>query len=206
MDGPTFADRLREDNETALSRLGSSKSLYALTGGEMDAPSVRAAAHGEAESARVIFREWAETESSDDAADLFAAVAEAEDRHRDEIGSEEGTPDTDRPMYETLAGFDDTVERVAGLLARSMVAKKTAEQVVGFFVGSAQTSSADRFRGVRDDFGDQADEAVRVLDEVCERDEDWERAETAASAVVEAAYDEYVETLESMGVKPKNVC
>ncbi|WP_129114135.1 transcription antitermination protein [Halegenticoccus tardaugens] len=206
MDGPTFVETLRADNETALSRLGSSKSLYALTGGEMDAPSVRAAARDEAESAYVIFEEWAETESRDEAAALFAAVAETEERHRDEIESEGGDPDTDRPMYETLAGFDDAVERVAGLLARSVVAKETAAQMVGFFVGSAKTSSADTFRGIRGDFDDQTGEAARALDEICERDEDWERAESAANAVVQAAYDDYVETLESMGVKPKNVC
>ncbi len=206
MDAPTFADELREENETALSRLGSSKGLYALTGGEMDAPTVRAAAHDEAETAARLFSEWADSESNADAADLFADAAEDAERHRDTIESDEGDVDSERPVYDVLSGFESTPKRVAGFLARTLVARKSAEQMVGFFIGSAQTSSADTFRGLRDDLESQSEQAVTVLDEVCARGEDWDAAREAATAVIEAAYDHYVETLESMGVKPKNVC
>ncbi|WP_224270591.1 ferritin family protein [Haloprofundus salinisoli] len=206
MNGYELIETLRDDHETALSRLGSSKALYALTGGEMDAPAVRAAAHDEAETAARLFEEWAETEDHEDAAELFSAVADAEADHREAIGSDEGNPDTDRPTYETLDGFGTTEERVGGLLARSIVGSRLAGQMVGFFVGSADTSSADAFRSIRDDYDDQLDRAAETLDAVCEDDADWERARAAAAAVVDAAYDHYVEALESMGVKPKNVC
>ncbi|MFC6725872.1 transcription antitermination protein, partial [Halobium palmae] len=81
-----------------------------------------------------------------------------------------------------------------------------ASQMVGFFVGDADTSTADTFRDVKDDLDAEIDEAVETLGEVCVRDEDWDAAREAASAVLEAAYDDYVETLEGMGVEPKNVC
>ncbi|WP_224333329.1 transcription antitermination protein [Haloprofundus halobius] len=206
MNGNRLIETLRDDHETALSRLGSSKALYALTGGEMDAPAVRAAASDEAETAARLFEEWAETEDDGDAAGLFSVVADAEADHRAAIESDEADPDTDRAMYETLDGFERTEERVAGLLARSLVVSRLAGQMVGFFVGSADTSSADAFRSIRDDYDDQLDRAAELLDSVCDDDAAWERAQAAADAVVEAAYDQYVETLESMGVKPKNVC
>ncbi|PSQ14952.1 rubrerythrin family protein, partial [Halobacteriales archaeon QS_7_69_60] len=37
-------------------------------------------------------------------------------------------------------------------------------------------------------------------------DERWEQAREAASGAIQAAYDEYTERLESMGVNPKPVC
>jgi hypothetical protein len=206
MNGQTFIGQLRDDHETALSRLGSSKSLYALTGGEMNAPSVRAAAHDEATTAARLFEEWAESGDDPDAMPVFRHVADAEQAHVDAVGSEEGNPDTNRPMYETLEGFTDFTQRLGALAARTLVAKKTAEQMVGFFVGDADPSSADTFRGIRDDYDDQLDEVVAALDEACKNDRQWEEAKAAADATIEAAYGHYVETLESMGVKPKNVC
>jgi hypothetical protein len=206
MDGHTFIGQLRDDHETALSRLGSSKSLYALTGGEMDAPSVRNAAHDEAVTAARLFEEWADSEDDPDAAPVFRQVADDEQAHVDAIGSEDGNPDTTLAMYETLEGFTDFPARLGALAARTLVTKKTAEQIVGFFVGDADPSSADTFRGLRDDYDDHLDAVAAALDDACKNDRQWEEAKTAADAVLEAAYDDYVETLESMGVKPKNVC
>jgi hypothetical protein len=79
-------------------------------------------------------------------------------------------------------------------------------QAVGFFVGDADPTTADRFRSVRSDLADARDDVAAALEAVCETDDDWDRARSAATAVVEAAYDDYVATLESMGVEPKNVC
>ncbi|MFB6068936.1 MAG: transcription antitermination protein [Halobacterium sp.] len=206
MDGTTFAEQLRDDMETELSRLGSSKWLYALTDGEMVGPAVRAAADDSAETAARLFADWAESEDDPDAAALFEDVAADSEDHRDAIGSDEGLPDAHRPTYEVLSGQDATVERVAGLVGQSLVASQTVAQMVGFFVGDADPSSAETFRSIRADVDDHYDRAVALLGDVCETDDDWDRAETIARAVVEAAYDHYVETLESMGVKPKNVC
>ena len=40
----------------------------------------------------------------------------------------------------------------------------------------------------------------------CDDEPEWEAAEEAAIDVVAAAYDDYVEALEELGVNPKNVC
>lgn len=209
MDGDTFLEQLRDEFETELSRLNSSKALYAITEGNMDGPSIRAAADDEALTAAGIFEEWADEETSEEAADLFEDVAEAingEEGHRDLIGSEEGLPDTDRLLYNTLSGFDSTPERVAGLLARTIIARELVSQIVGYFVGEADPQTADTFRTIRGDLDDQRDRALHVLEDVCDSDDEWDDAMAAASATVEAAYDFYVDTLEGMGVEPKNVC
>ncbi|MFB6129730.1 MAG: transcription antitermination protein [Salinigranum sp.] len=206
MDGSTLADDVRDDYETPISRLGSSKWIYALTGGEMDADHVRDAANDDAQTAANVFEEWAKTEADDDAAALFREVVEAATTRRERIDSEAGTPDIERPMYEVLLDLDDTAERLGGLLGWALVERQTVGQMVGFFVGDADPRTADLFREVRGDVEEHRDRTVALLDEACESDDDWETAATAAGAVVEAAYDEYVETLESMGVKPKNVC
>ncbi|SDL91075.1 hypothetical protein SAMN04487949_0143 [Halogranum gelatinilyticum] len=206
MNASAFAETLRDDHETALSRLGSSKALYALTGGEMDAPNVRRAAHDEATTAARVFAEWADSEDDAAAADVFADVAADAESHLDAIGADAGDPDATRPLYETLEGFDDTHARLGGLVGRTLATKKTAEQLVGFFVGDADPQSASTFRGLRDDYDDHLDAALAALDDACETDEEWDAAKAAADATIEAAYGHYVETLESMGVKPKNVC
>ena len=203
MDGTTLDSDLRDDLETELSRLGSSKWLYALTGGDMDADAVRASAAGEAAASADTFGTWADDESDDAAADLFAGASETLADHRDGLDAEAAA---ERRVHEVLGGVDDTVGRVGGLLGWGLVAGKTAEQYVGFFVGSADPQTADTFRSIRDDVRAVHDDAAAVLDEVCDDEDDWARARESATAVVETAYDDYVETLESMGIKPKNVC
>lgn len=207
MDGETFVEQLRDGFETELSRLGSSKALYAVTGGEMDGPSIRAAAAAEATTAAAMFPEWAQTEPDEDAADLFVDVAAAAEDHQPEIGAEDGVLKApDRSMYETLAGFDTTPERVGGLLARQLVSGALASQMVGFFVGNADPNTASTFRSIGDDVDELRDRALDVLEAVCEDEDEWDDARTAAAATIESAYDYYIETLESMGVEPKNVC
>ena len=49
------------------------------------------------------------------------------------------------------------------------------------------------------------DAGATLLETLCDPD-DEERAVTAAIEAVEAAYREYAETLEAMGVDPKPVC
>ena len=77
MDHTEFADNVREENRTPLSRLGSSKALYADTEGEMDDESVLAAAADRAHHAAETFATWAD-EESDEAADLFDDAAGTE--------------------------------------------------------------------------------------------------------------------------------
>ena len=87
-----------------------------------------------------------------------------------------------------------------------VVTPETLGQVVGFFVGDADPQTASTFRDVRGRIEESRDEALEILEAVCETDEEWDRALHAASATVQHAYDDYTETLESMGINPKNVC
>ncbi|SFR32552.1 transcription antitermination protein [Halogeometricum limi] len=205
MNGSDLADGVRDDHETAFSRLGSSKALYALTGGEMEADAVRTAAADDDHELADVLEDWAMVEHGD-AAPLLADLAEAA-RERAESVEPDGYERSDAPeMYDRLAFEDDTVGRVGGLLGRYLVSAKYVEQMVGFFVGDADPKAADEFRSIRSAVEDERDRVIALLDGVCDSDDDWDAAREAADGVVEAAYDDYVETLESMGVKPKNVC
>ncbi|MFC7070178.1 transcription antitermination protein [Halobaculum lipolyticum] len=209
MDAATFSDEFRDDNETPLSRLGSSKSLYALAGGEMDAAPVRTAVAAEFALAGRTFEAWSADETSGDAAALFGDVAEDARDHRD-VADPDFDADADDPHeypeYDLLGDLSGTAERAGGLYGRLVVAHTRAEQTVGFFVGDADPAAATDFRGVRDDLADRLDDALALVESVCDGDDEWAAARDAADAVVAAAYDDYVTTLESMGVKPKNVC
>jgi hypothetical protein len=217
MDADEFTDTLRDAHETPLSRLGSSKSLYALTGGEMTGASVRATVAREATLTAETLADWREDASGDDAdatsdaadatsdaAALYADIADHAHEHADTAGEDP----TDRafPELERLADAETIPERLGGLLARQLLAEIRIGQVVGFFVGDADPASAGDFRSVRGDIEDDHDRVAALLTETCESDDDWDAARETADAVLEAAYDDYVETLESMGVKPKNVC
>ena len=201
MNAQEFTDTVRSAHETPLSRLGSSKWVYALTGGEMTGDAVRAAWATDARATHGTFTAWADGTDADAAA-VFTDVAETVGDHVDGDASDDADS---RPMYDALAGLDDTVSRAGGLLAWSLVAEKTLAQMVGFFVGDADPRTADTFRDYRSDVQTLRTTAEDLLDSVCDDDADWDRAREAADRVVEAAYDDYVETLESMGVKPKNV-
>ena len=78
--------------------------------------------------------------------------------------------------------------------------------MVGFFVGDADPMAANDFRDLRSELDAEHDRVVDALDSACKADDEWTAARDAAERVIEAAYGDYVETLESMGIKPKNVC
>jgi hypothetical protein len=57
------------------------------------------------------------------------------------------------------------------------------------------------------DLDAQLERATTLLETECGDDEAcWDRALGAAAGAIEAAYGEYTESLESMGVNPKPVC
>jgi hypothetical protein len=201
MDGTTLVDTLTDDLETELSRLGSSKWLYALTDGDMTGEAIRAAAASDAAAAAETFADW---EGTDDTAPLFEALADDAAERRDALDADGEA--ADRETYDALAALDDPIERVGGALGYALVVDRTLGQMVGFFVGDADPSTANDFRGFRDDHDAVQEQVVDTLDTLCTDDDAWDRAEAAATAVIEATYDDYVETLESMGVQPKNVC
>lgn len=214
MDADSFPEAVESAKATELDRLGSQQSLVALTDADLDAEAVlRAAARSEA-TARETFAEWAETESDAAAREAFADLADREDDHYERVVAElDGGDDADGedpddpidPMHESLRDLDDTVERAAGLVGRSLVADRTLLQVVNFFVNEADRDRADLFRELREDTRESVSTGADLLARHAE-DGDWERARETAEAVVQVAYDDYAETLDGMGLDPKPVC
>ncbi len=109
-------------------------------------------------------------------------------------------------LHEYLRGLESTVERVGAFAGRVLASKRSKEQVVGYFVGDADPQTAGVFRDFGDDLDAQLERVDDLLEDVCASDDDWERAEDAATGAIEAAYGEYVENLEAMGANPKPVC
>jgi hypothetical protein len=207
-----FIESVRTENKTALSRLGSSKALYAETDGDIEAETVLRAAAIAEDAARETFELWADNESNDDAASIFSDLAEQEADHYETVaGKLDDAPDAgdidELPAIQsTLRGFESTIERAGGLVGRCLVAKKSKEQYTGYFVGDADPRTASVFRELGGDVEDQLDRAVDLVESIAESDDDLDRAREAASEAIQAAYDEYTESLESMGVNPKPVC
>ena len=204
MNGDDLASELRDDHETEFSRLGSSKAMYALTAGEMDGDAVRTAAATDALAFAAVVDGWA-GDADDATGTLFADLAAAA---RDHAGAIADDPSTDEqpPLYGTLAGFDAEPARLGGLLGRYLVVSEYASQMVGFFVGDADPMAANDFREFRSELNAEHDRVVDGLGSVCDTDDEWAAARDAAETMIAIAYDDYVETLESMGIKPKNVC
>ncbi|MEF8853218.1 MAG: rubrerythrin family protein [Haloarculaceae archaeon] len=206
MNAQEFVDAVREDSKTPLSRLGASKALYADTAGEMDDDAVLAAVADRAHHAAETFEAWA-GEAEVEAADLFATAAETERDHAETAADERGDYEPgDSPGVQTyLRGVEGTVERLGAFVGWALAAGNNTDQVVGYFVGQASPTTANTFRDVSDDHDEHVERASEVLGEVCEGD-DWERAREAAGEAIAADYDDYFETLESLGVNPKPVC
>ncbi|ACV12526.1 conserved hypothetical protein [Halorhabdus utahensis DSM 12940] len=209
MNAEQFSHQIRDDNDTALSRLGSSKALYADTAGDMDDETVLSAAADAEHHAAVTYEQWAADEGNDEAADAFEETAAEERDHYERVAGKlddhepsEGVP----AIQDYLRGLDGTVERLGGFVGRTIAAEKSKEQFTGYFVGEADPQTAQLFRDVGGDLDPQLERAGELLESVCESDDDWEQAAEAASAAIQTAYDAYTESLESMGVNPKPVC
>ena len=202
MDASEFVDTVRADTKTELSRLGSSKSLYAATGGEMEPDAVRAAAADDAHFAADTLEGWADGEASE----VFAAAAERERDHYGAVAPDGHEPGEPPAIVEFLRGKESAVERLGGLVGWALVADETASQCSGFFTGQADPQTASTFRGLREDYEATRKATLDALGTVCDDEGDWERAVESATGAIEAAYAEYVERLEAMGVNPKPVC
>ncbi|WP_435155758.1 rubrerythrin family protein [Haladaptatus sp. DFWS20] len=208
MDSDEFVEAVRKENETALSRLGSSKSLYAATGGEMEPDEVFRAAADSEHAAAETFSEWADLETDKDASELFSDIVEIETEHYETVSGkvDDHDPGEIPALHDYLRGLDDTRERLGGFVGRTLASEKSKTQLTGFFTGQADPQSAQVFRDLKGDLDEQLEDALELLAERCESEDDWEQAKEAASGAITAAYDEYTESLESMGVNPKPVC
>lgn len=205
MDPSEFVDAVREDNKTALSRLGASKALYADTGGDLEDDAVLGAVADRAHHAAAVFEGWADEESGG-AADLFETAAATERDHVETVAGElDGYEPGDPPgVVVHLRGVEGTVARLGAFVGWALAAGNNADQVVGYFVGQASPRTASTFREVSADYDDYLDDAGDAL--AASASDDWETAREAAGAAVQADYDDYFETLDAMGVNPKPVC
>jgi hypothetical protein len=172
-------ERVRESHATALDRLGSEKSLLALTEARLEAPAVLSAAGAALASARATLSDWG--------ADAGGPVADA-------------LPG-DSPFV-SLAGDSDAGRAGAGLVGLGLVLDRVFLQCVSFFVNEADTARADLFRDLRE----AADGLLDIAADLGLDGEAAEDAAEAAGAVVDAAYDAYVDRLEAMGFDPKPIC
>jgi len=208
MDVAELRDDIESEYETELSRLGSSKSMYAATEGEMDTDAVLSAMAGRAHAAAETFDAWTAETTDTVLADAFGALAADQHEQTERITDAGGGATFDRPtaLQEYLRGLNGPVERAGGLLGWVLVTDRTLSQAIGFFVGNADPASADLFRDVRKEVETTRDRTEDLLENVCEESEDWTRARESASDAIEVAYGEYVDILESMGLKVKPVC
>jgi len=209
MDGRTLVDRIRESQRTELSRLGSEKALLAVTDADLASGTVLETLAVALGGLRTTLEEWADGTADEDVREVFTDAAASLEREYERILAElEDEPTGEPPApLETVRGFDRPPERVAAaFVGHGLVLDGTLLQVVSFFVNEADESRANLARDLRDGANDRVEEGVAVLDSVCTSDEEWERAEAAAVEVVEAAYRDYAETLDGMGIDPRPVC
>lgn len=204
----SFVERLESREETRLDRLGSEKALIAVTGADLSTQTVLRTVAAETLALEAVYADWAET-TDGEVADAFAdAAAAAGDRYDRLVADLETESDPDgAPVVDHLAAETDPVEQVAaGLVAYPLVAERTHLQVVSFFVNEADARRADQFRAFRTAAQERAEAGETLLGTVCEDEGDWNRADAAASALVEVAYEDYASTLEGLGLDPKPVC
>lgn len=211
MDAESFREAVETAKQTQLNRLGSSKLLLALTGADLSELAVLRAAAASEHAARETFRAWSADEANDRVRAAFETTARQEDEHLqrvlDVIEDDVDLPEAAGPMHAYLRGRDDTIERVAaGMVGRCLVSVRAHTQVIGFFVNEADTSNADLFRDLKTETGETLTTGLELLDDLCEGDDDWERAQMVAEYVVQVAYDDYADGLAELGVDPRPLC
>lgn len=210
MDAATFREQVTDAKTTALNRLGSNKLLVALTDAELTTQRVLEAAADSEHAAHNTFAAWADDEPNEQASEAFVAVAEREADHRERVlesmtGAYE--PNDGGALHEYLRGREGAVQRVAaGMVGRGLVADRTHQQVISFFVNEADSRRADLFRELREETTDGTERGLELLEALCESDEDWQDARDVAEYTVQVAYDDYADALTGMGVDPKPVC
>lgn len=210
MDGSEFVERVRSANETPLDRLGSEKALVAATEAALDRETVLEAAAAAEARAAATFEAWRDDEADERAREAFADAAERERDHYErvielgEVAVEDPSADA---LHDHLRGLEGTAPRAgAGLVGRPLVASRSLLQVINFFENEGEGDAADVVRDLRAETDEQAERGGAVVVDVCADADDLDRAAAAAGAAIDAAYDEYAETLEGLGIDPKPVC
>jgi hypothetical protein len=210
MDASSLRDVVEAQKRTELDRLGSSKYLIALTDADLSESTILRAVAESEYLARETFAALAADEREDGAREAFETVAEQEGEHYDRVCERLGErpePDHAGAVHGYLREREDTAARIGGaLVGRPLVSVRAHTQVVSFYVNEADRSGATLFRELKTETEAELDRGVDVLADVCETDEDVERAQATAEYVVQLAYDEYADSLTELGVNPKSVC
>lgn len=210
MDAEAFRQQLEETKRTELDRLGSNRLLIALTDADLETGTVLRVAADSEHAAHNTFTEWAGDEPDRGAAAAFEWAADREADHRRRVLAtlnEEYDPVDGGPLHTYLRGRQTTVDRVAaGLVARPLVSDRTHKQIVSFFVNEADRARAELFRDLRMETGEELEHGLDLLDDVCDSEDDWERARMVAEYTVDLVYDDYADTLRGMGLDVKSVC
>lgn len=204
-----FSDHVEAETRTALSRLGSSKALYADTQGDLDREPVLVAAADAEYHAAETYAAWAETADSDAAAEVWSTTTEEERRHYDRVTTEldaDHEPGDPPPVHTHLRSLSTSLDRAGAFLGRTIAASRSKDQYTGYFMGQGDHDLANLFRDLGADLDGQRDRGLDLLTTLCDTDDDWDTAATAAITTIETAYEAYVDTLEDMGVNPKPVC
>ncbi|GAB3422602.1 hypothetical protein GCM10027435_27460 [Haloparvum alkalitolerans] len=133
------------------------------------------------------------------------------DGEEDGGGSGEGENGDREPargaMHSSLRDREGTIERVAaGMVGRPLVSLRTHTQLVSFFVNEADAARADLFRDLKADVEECLATGLDLLADLCDGEDDVERARAAAVKTIEAAYEDYETALSGMGMDPKPVC
>lgn len=207
MDGQEFLDRVRENERTAIERLGSDKALLAATGADLDTETVLGVLAATELFHADAFRRWTAEADDDRVADAVESAAETATDHADRLAADLDAVPDGSGLETGVGGREGDVERVAaGLVGASLTLDRLLLQAVNFFINEADEQRAGLIREVRSAANDRRDAGLALLEEVCETDDEWGRAATAAEDAVVAAYEDYVATLEGLGIDPKPVC
>lgn len=209
MDGATLIEEVETAKRTQLDRLGGTKWLIAATEADLEAERVLGVAAASETAAAETFERWAESEENEQARETFESVAALEREHAVRVGEYlDADPEpAGGAIHEHLRELGDTPERVGGgLVGRPLVSARTTLQLVSFFINETNERRADLFRGLRTDTEGLLDEGATLLDSVCETDDEFERARTAAEEAVAVAYEEFAADLDAMGLDPRSVC
>lgn len=208
MDEDALLERARTAADTELTRLGSEKALLAATDATLDTETILAALATTLDDAADHLAAWAEATDDPPLADALADGATRLETARGELGQVDTDLAPERSWLGAGIGAPETdVGRAAaGVVGVPLVLDRLCLQSVSFFVNEADTERADVVRAVRDGVADLRDAHLAAVAEWADDADAAETAVEAAAAVVTAAYQEYADRLDKMGLDPKPVC
>lgn len=210
MDAEGFRERVEAEMGTELDRLGSSKLLVGLTGGDLTRRAVLELAANSEHAARETFAGWADDEDHHEARDAFEVLVDQEREHAERVAALLEAPHEPAGggvLHSYLRGRGATIDRVAaGMVGRPMYSVRAYTQIISFFVNEADEATADVFRELKADTDGTIDRGCGLLASLCEDAEDWDRAAATAGYAIQLVYDDYADALAELGLSAKSVC